>query len=136
MISFVPGAQPDPERARHALSIWTWKTVTEVAAAVSAGTNHGRLIYVERWTNVYRWRPAHRGGAYPLMRTMVAFLGVDHRQLVVGFHQLENAVAIVGTREQRLERDAWELLEFDGPTDERAVRKRITAVLPAPRVTS
>jgi hypothetical protein len=68
MIGLVPGAEHDPERARLALSIWTWKTVTEVAAAVSAATNHARLIYVEWWTNVYRWSPAHRGGSYPPLR--------------------------------------------------------------------
>jgi len=75
----------DPERIAYAVRILRPCPLDEVADAVAAyATSTGGAVYVERVDGQYRWSPATRGGAYPLLRLLARFLGCAHTELTVG----------------------------------------------------
>ena len=68
-----------PTSMRHGASL---AVICESVSRASAVTP---LHYVERHGGLYRWSPAHRGGPYPLLRTLAKLLGVDHHTIVLPF---------------------------------------------------
>ncbi len=124
-------AQPDPERAALAISMFAPSSLDAVASAISAATEYERVVYVERVEGGWRWSLVHPGGAYPLLRVAARFLQMDHNHLRVHCQGHESGMTIL-TRpgEMRDKPIAWRLLRFKGSAAASAVRRRITRAIP------
>ena len=66
------------------LSITHGSSLAVITDSVSRASSVTPLHYVERRGAVFRWSPAHRGGPYPLLRTVAKILDLDYHGLVVG----------------------------------------------------
>ena len=101
-----------------------------VAHAVAAASGKTRFVYIERRGSLFRWSPAHRGGAYPLMRETAKVLGVDHHRIILPFRTLPTGLAIVNAEPPYSSpADGWTVLEFESAESVQEVRARIRAAL-------
>ena len=121
------------------LSITRGTSLAVIAAEVSRASSVTPLHYVERRADLYRWSAAHRGGPYPLMRTVAKIQGIDHHGLVLPFRGVPKSTAgfdpdgfwdglcIVAASEpeQATPPDAWTVLDLDEPTTPAEVRQRL-----------
>lgn len=122
---------PDPVRTRFAQSLARPGELADVAAAVSEVTRSHRTVYVERHGDHFRWSFVHAGGAYPLLRTVAQFLGLDHRKVLMGFTTLPDGRAVVtGDPASETEPDEWAVLDFDEHTEANNVASTISAAFP------
>jgi hypothetical protein len=90
-----PGAAADPERAALIDTTRVPSPLHRVATAIAIYSEHAGSVYVERFGDRWRWSPAHRGGAYPLLRVVARFLRVDHYRIVVPFRTVEDGWAVL-----------------------------------------
>ena len=81
----------NPDRVEHAVRILRPSPLSEVAEAVAAFADaRPDAVYVERLEeDLYRWSPATRGGPYPLVRILAAFLECSHNDMTVGYITLD-----------------------------------------------
>ena len=87
--------QPDRERARVIRSVFNPSPIEAVAEAVSTAWDAAPALYVERIGDAYRWSPAHKGGAYPLLRVSARFLQMDYQALMIGFRTVDDGYAVL-----------------------------------------
>lgn len=88
-----PGALANRERAALIDTTRVPSSLERVATAIAIYTEHAGSVYVERFGDRWRWSPAHRGGAYPLLRVVSRFLRVDHHRIIVPFRTVEDGRA-------------------------------------------
>jgi hypothetical protein len=92
----------NPIRLEHALRILRPSPLSEVTEAVSAfAAARPGAVYVERVSgDRYTWSPATRGGPYPLLRILAAFLECSHYEMTIGCETVEGwcVVSDPGTR--------------------------------------
>jgi hypothetical protein len=101
-----------------------------VVRAVAAASGMTRLIYVERRGGLFRWSPAHRGGAYPLLRETAKILAADYHQIILPFRTLPTGLAIVNAEPPfPTPADSWTVLEFESAIAADVIRERIVAAL-------
>jgi hypothetical protein len=104
-----------------------------VAKAVAAASGSIRFIYVEHLdADLYRWSPAHRGGAYPLLRETARLLGVNHQGLVLPFRALaDTGMTVIPADDSEALAPAgrWTVLEFESAESVESVGARIQAAL-------
>lgn len=107
-------------------------SLREVASAIAhaTATHCPLIVYVEQRGADYRWSPAHRGGPYPLLRTVAKMLGVDHHQLVLPFRQVDELTVAADPESPPPDRSV--VLEFDEPATAEQVLERINSAFPAP----
>ena len=102
-----------------------------MAEAVSAATEHETQVYVERLSDGWRWSPAIRGGAYPLLRITARFLRVDHNRVMIGFRTLPNGFAVLCDDPKVVPTpEAAAVIDFEAGSSKAAVERRIAEVLP------
>lgn len=101
---------------------------TVVAAIAVFGAQRSGTVYVERLGSRYRWSIAHRGGAYPLLREVAAFLGVPYHSLAVPFRTVQGWTVVRPEPNpgKRVGGGAF----VEAATESSTVRKRIEAALP------
>ncbi len=63
---------------------------------------------------LYRWSPAHRGGPYPLLRTVAKLLDLNHHAVVLPF-ETHDGFCVVSRGQGEATGEAWTVLEFDQP---------------------
>jgi len=125
---------PNEERQRLWESVRRVSTLERVCEAMSAATAGNRAFHVERWTTGWRWSPAHRGGAYPLLRVVAQYLGIPYQTVLLPFETNASGYAVVPhSKRARSGPQRTTTLKFDGPADEHEVRTRILAALTAPQ---
>jgi hypothetical protein len=116
----------ESDHLRLLRSVFEPSPLSSVTEAVAAATEFEQRIYVERIDANWRWSFVHAGGAYPLIRITARFLGVDYRVLRCGFHSLNNGTFVLCSDPSDVQpADAWEIVDFDGPTSHVEVRRRI-----------
>lgn len=123
----------DPGRRRLIRSVFEPSRLDEVAVAVTiASLEDAGDIYVERTKGRYRWSLAHRGGPYPLLRTVARFPHVDHRLAMVGYWTTPDGWCIwVRDAGAQVEPDAFAVLRLPVHTAESGVRAAIESALAA-----
>jgi hypothetical protein len=89
------GDRSDPRRRRLFGTTRTPAPLAEVAEAIALFTEHPGHAYIERHLTGWRWSPAHRGGAYPLLRVCARWLGVDHHRVIVPFRTVGDGWAVL-----------------------------------------
>jgi hypothetical protein len=93
----------------------TWSSVEVVAEAIALASKSIGLVYVERLgDDLFRWSPAHKGGAYPLTRIVAKFLEVDYKRIYIGFRTVDGAAVLCDDPANVEEPTAWCFLNFDG----------------------
>lgn len=108
----------------------TWSSLNEVAEAVAAASETEAIVYVERLGDEYRWSLATKGGGYPLLRISARFLGVDYRQIYVGFRTLPNGTAILCEDPSKFDvPDRWAVLKLSGEITPTAAARRIRSAV-------
>ena len=80
-------------------------------------------MYAERRGDGYR--PAHRGGPYPLLREVARFLDLDHRSLIVGCAAVDGWTIIAPEGPRMPKAPAWAFISASG--DKNAVKKALTS---------
>lgn len=110
-----PDPTPDPARVALLRTACRPLPLEEVAEHVAAVSSPTRKVYVERRRDGYRWSIAHGGGPYPLLRTVAAFLQVDHTRIVVEGRDAGDGWCVfqLGPRDDG-EPDAWAVLALAG----------------------
>jgi hypothetical protein len=122
---------PDPARLQLLQSVFEPSALADVAEAVSAATEHETQIYVERLSDGWRWSPAIRGGAYPLLRITARFLRVDHNRIMIGFRTLPNGSAVLCDDPKVVRTpEVAAVIDFEAGSSPAAVERRIVEVLP------
>ena len=123
------------------LSITRGSSLAVIAQDLSRASSVTPLHYVERRADVYRWSPAHRGGPYPLLRTVAKALGINHYGLVLpcrgvpkstagfGADGFWDGLCIVGAPDQPTAPDAWTVLDLDQPATPTKIQARLKAAL-------
>lgn len=132
MADFV-GDRPDPQR-QHLLASTRFRSpVDAVVDAIAVYTEYPGHVYVERFDDGWRWSPAHRGGAYPLLRVTARFLRVDHFRVIVPFRAVGHGWCVLMPDGDDLVFDpaAWTVLSFEGPTPRAVVAQDIERELAA-----
>src|SRR5262245_6420650 len=75
-------------------------SLDDVAAAVGDFVAEGgTTVYVERQNSHYRWSPARRGGAYPLLRVLARGLECKHSELVMRFVNVDGFAVVADPAE-------------------------------------
>lgn len=82
-------------RAAHIKTMRRPSGFNDVVASIALFTAAPGSVYVEQLSDGWRWSPAHRGGAYPLLRIVARFLGVDYARIVLPFNTTEDGWAVL-----------------------------------------
>lgn len=116
----------DPDRVAFIETTRVPSSLDDVSAAIATYTKHAGAAYVERFGERWRWSPAHRGGAYPLLRIVARFLRIDYHRIVVPFGTVLDGWAVLRPDEEtdRVP-DAAAVLVFDRRSDAGDVLKRL-----------
>jgi len=115
---------PTEERRALFRSSVELRPLDEVVDAVAdAVTSVDRSIYIERRGDLWRWSFATRGGPYPLLRLVSAFLGIAHHWVVVS----STAVAewCVVAKHDVCQPHAWAVLSVQAGTPAQVVQTMI-----------
>jgi hypothetical protein len=103
-----------------------WSSLDEVAEAVAVASESESMIYVERLADLYRWSLATKGGGYPLLRITARFLGVDFREIYVGFRTLPDGVAVLCEDPSNFDVPvSWAVLKLSGEIPPATASQRI-----------
>jgi hypothetical protein len=112
----------DPERIDHAVAMLRPSTLDDVAAAVTEyARSGGRVAYVERVGDRYRWSPAVGGGPYPLLRVLARFLRCEHTALTIGCRTVDDRWCVVGDP-NRAASDNYVVVDLPCDVDQLQVR--------------
>lgn len=82
------------ERRFIVATMTTACALEDVAEAIGRRVRPGRVVYVERRTNGYRWSPSHAGGPYPLLRELALVVDRHYTTLVVPFETIDGRAVI------------------------------------------
>jgi len=117
---------PNPTRRHLLRSVFEPSPLAAVAEAVSVATQHETQIYVERFSDGWRWSLAHRGNGYPLLRITARFLRVDYHRIIIGFRTLDDGYSILCEDPDAFRTpDAGAVIEFGRGSTPAAVKQRI-----------
>ena len=90
-------------RVDRAATITTPSSLDDVASAIADYVAAGNTtVYVERRASRYRWSPAHRGGAYPLLRIVARYLECAHTEIVLPFVTVDGYAVVADPDEPRI----------------------------------
>ena len=115
--------QAIPDRRLLWRSVRRVSSLSVVAEAVADASQTCNAVHLERWSSGWRWSPAHRGGGYPLLRTVARHLNVEHHLLILPFDTNADGYAFVPHRGGRSSPIATISVEFTKPLEPDEVRR-------------
>lgn len=119
-------AADDVDRAVLIRTMQVPSSLDELVAAMSVYARTAGSVYVEQFDEGWRWSPAHRGGAYPLLRVVARFLTVDYTRVIVPFRTVPDGWAVLEPEGDSVPAPlASAVLTFDEPATPAEVRRRL-----------
>ncbi len=124
---------PDSERWVALRSVDQPLAIDDVAGVVAEASNGRRHLYVERRAGRYAWSIAHRGGPYPLLRDVAAYVRLPHDALVVAGRAVGDWCVLIGpdNEDDPPAPDAWAVITPPGNLGEEEARSMIRRALDA-----
>jgi hypothetical protein len=104
--------------------------LTDLSIASAGFESRHEYLYVERKGQRYRWSPAHRGGAYPLLRIAARYLDVSHHQIILGFRTVGDYAIICEKPNEFEQPDAWCIIDTEVPCTPEEIENLLTHNLP------
>lgn len=127
---------PDPERWAVLRSAGLPLPLDAVAEAVAQVSNGRRHLYVERRGDRFAWSVAHRGGPYPLMREVAAYVGLPDGSLAVSAQGLGDWSVLIGPNgdDDRPPPDVWAVITLPASVGAAEANRAILDALDASAV--